>query len=137
MTQLDARLDQRLLEGERAAQYEGDEIVAPMRADISRLVDDLATAEHAVTRQVGADIEILGQRGQARIAGCGGGQQRTGLRVELAEAQEIASDRIRQDREIALDVTRRKTGGLAFERAGADGKSGLLARLRNGRTLAR
>ncbi len=48
VAQLDAVLDQRLLEGERAAQHEGDEIVAPMGADVGRLVDDLAAAEYPV-----------------------------------------------------------------------------------------
>ena len=120
MAKLDAVLDQRLLEGERAAQHEGDQIVAPVAADIGRLVDQLAAAKHAVARHVGADVEVLAERGKPEVAGRGGRQQRARLGIELAEAQEIARQAHRQDGEVALHVARRNARGLPAERTRAD-----------------
>ena len=117
VAQLDAALDQRLLEGERAAQHEGDEIVAPMGAHVGRLVDQLAAPEHAVARQIGADVEIVGERRQPEIAGRRGRQQRAGLGVELAEAQEIAGKVARENGEVALHEARRQAGGLSLQHA--------------------
>ena len=62
---------QRLLERERAADHEGDEVVAPARRDVGRLLDEHAVAPDAVARQVGADVEIGAERRQARIARLG------------------------------------------------------------------
>src|SRR5262249_2885916 len=83
-----AAADARLLEGGRAAQHEGDVIAAPMGADIGRLVDELAVPERPVARQVGADVEVVGERRQPKVAGRRGRQQRAGFGVELAEPQE-------------------------------------------------
>ena len=68
VAQLDSVLEQRLLERERASQHERDQIVAPMPANIGRLVDQLALPEHAVTRQVGADVEVVGEARQPEVA---------------------------------------------------------------------
>src|SRR3954470_3179418 len=90
-----------------------------MPADIGRLVDQFALSEHAVTRQVGADIEVVGEARQPEIARRGGRKQRAGFRVELAEAQEVARQRPRQDGEVALHIARRETGGRPPELAAA------------------
>ncbi len=80
---------QRLFERKRAADGEGDEIVAPVFDDVGRLVDQRAVAPDAVARQVGADVEILGQVRDARIAGRADADQRARLRIALAELHEI------------------------------------------------
>src|SRR5207237_3087616 len=87
--QLDATLDERLLEGERAAQHESDEIAAPMVADIGRLVDEFAVAEDAVARQISADVEVVGERRQAKIARRRSCEQRARLGIEVGEAGKI------------------------------------------------
>ncbi len=97
MTQLDPVLDQRLLERKRAAQRETHEIVAPDVKEIERLLDQLAAAPHPIPRQIAADIEILAQTRQARVAGIGYREHRAGLRVRLGEAQEIVGQRLRQN----------------------------------------
>ena len=83
----------RPLEGERAADGEGHEVVAPQRPDVGRLVDQLAFAPDAVARQVGAQVEVGGQRRQRRAAGIADRQHRAGPRVALAEQQEVVRRR--------------------------------------------
>ena len=85
-----------------------------------RLVDQLAVLPDPVARQIGADVEILAQCRHARIAGRRRAEQRAGLRIELAEAQEIGGQRLRQDGEIALHIARREARGRPAMRAGAD-----------------
>jgi hypothetical protein len=53
----------------------------------------LAVLEHAVARHVGADVEVLAQRRQVRIARRADREQRAGLGIELAEAHEVGSER--------------------------------------------
>src|SRR5262249_35489103 len=87
------------------------------------LIDELAAPEHAVARQVGADVKIISQGRQPKVAGRGGRQQRARLRIEVAEAQKMAGEILRQDREISLHVAGRDAGGLAVEPAGASGEA--------------
>ena len=108
VAELDAVLHQRVLERKRAAEREDDEIVAPVLVDVGRLVDQFAVPEHLVAAEVGADVEVAAERGQARVARIAGGKQRAGLRIELAEAHEIGGERRRQDGEIALHIARRE-----------------------------
>src|SRR5205085_5951185 len=65
--QTDAGLQDRQLEGERAAQHEGDEIVGPVFADVGGLIDELAVLENAIARHVGADVDVA-QIGEGGIA---------------------------------------------------------------------
>ena len=111
VAQLDAAFEQRLFEGKRAADGEGDEIVAPPAHQVARLVDHRAVAPDPVARQVGADIEVLGQGRQPPIARRADADQRTRLWIELAEAQKILGQRARQDGEIGLHETRRQPRG--------------------------
>ena len=62
----DAVLDQRLLEGERAADGEAHEVVAPEIADVGGFVDQFAVAPDAVAGQVGADVEVGAEGREAR-----------------------------------------------------------------------
>ena len=97
-----------------------------MRHDVGRLVGHLAVAPDAVARQVGADVEIKPERGDARIADIGHADDRARFRIELAEAVKRRREFFRQDRQIALDETvgdARCTG----RHAGAAGETGLVA----------
>ena len=71
VAQLEAVLDQRLLEGEGAAQHEGDEVVAPHFLEVGHFLDQFAILPDAVERDVGTDVEILAQHRQAPVAGLG------------------------------------------------------------------
>ena len=118
---------QRFLERKRAAEHEGDEVVAPMRHDVGRLVDHLAVAPDAVARQVGADVEVEAERGNAGIADIGHADDRARFGIELAEPVEGRRQLLRQDREIALNETVGDAGG-GRSHAGAAGKPGGEAR---------
>ena len=111
--------EQRLFERERTAEHEADQIVAPDALDVARLVDQRAVAPHAIARDVGADIEVGGERRNRGIARLRYAEQRARLRIGLAEAQEILRVIMRQDRQIALHVAVGETGGRRIERAGA------------------
>src|SRR5262249_57636368 len=100
--------------------------------DGGRLVDRLAVLPRLVAAEVGADVEVLAERRQARVARRGCGEQRARLRVELAEAQEIAGQRARQDCQVALHVTGGEPGGRAEVLVAADHQPGPVGRLRNG-----
>ena len=114
MAQLDPLLDQRLLERKRAAEREADEIVAPDMANIGRFLDQLAVAPHPVFRQIGADVEILAQSREARVARLGHRQHRAGLWVGLCKPQKIMRQRLWQDDQVRLDIA----GGEPRGRAG-------------------
>jgi hypothetical protein len=103
VAQRDAVLHQRLFKGEGATEHEGDEIVAPVRHDIGRLVHDLAVAPDAIARHVGADVEVEPERGNAGVADFGHADDRARFGIELAEAMEGAGEFLRQDGEIALN----------------------------------
>src|SRR5262249_62202228 len=107
----DALLHQRFLEGVGAAEHESDEIVAPMRRDVSRLLHHLAVAPDAIARHVGADVEIRPERWNAEIADIGNADNRARLWIELAEAMKGGSVFFRQDREIALHKAIGDAGG--------------------------
>ena len=98
--------------------------------DVVRLGDQLAVLPHAVARQVGADVEVVAERRHARVAGRRRADQRAGLGIELAEAQEIGGERLRQNGEIALHIAGRQPRGRPAMRAGADRKPGRMARCR-------
>src|SRR5687767_6368911 len=103
-----------------------------MLQDVGRLIDQLAVAEHLVAAQVGADVEVLAERGQVWIAGRTGREQRAGLWIELAEPHEVGGELGGQDREVALHVARREPRGWAVPVAAADRAPGVDAGLWNG-----
>ena len=96
-------LQQGVLEGERAAEQEADQVVAPAAIQVGRLVDQLAVAIDAIARQVGAQVGP--RRDQPRLADAGLGhvQQRTRLRIALAEQQEIKGQLARHHHQVGLD----------------------------------
>ena len=92
MADFEARFDQRLLEGERAADGEADQIVPPPSQEIARLVDERAVAPDPVARHVGADVEVFAERRYAPVAGRRDADERTRLRIERTEARKIGSE---------------------------------------------
>ena len=121
VAQLDAVLDQRLLERERAAQHEGDEIVAPMGADVGRLVDQLAVAGTP-----GSAAGRCGCRGPSasvgsrKSPGAEAASSGQGFGLSWQKRRKSPARSRRQNREIALHVAGRHAGGRTLERAGAE-----------------
>jgi len=89
VAQAQARLEQRLLEGKRAAEDEGDQVLAPERADVADVLHRLAVAEYAVARHVGADVEVFAERGQLRLPGLRSGEEGAGLGIALAKERKL------------------------------------------------
>jgi hypothetical protein len=112
-------LQQRPLEGERAAENEGDEVLGPVFADVGRLLDKLAVLEHAIARHIRADVDVaeVGQRGVARRAHA---DQGAGLGVLLAEGGELERHLARQDAQVALHEVGGDAGGVPGVLARAD-----------------
>ena len=106
MAYRNAILDQCLLEGERAADHEGHEIIAPPPGHVRRFVHQVSVLPDAVARHVGADIEIVSEGFDARFAGLRNTDDRARLRIELTEAQEVCGELARQHGEIALHEAR-------------------------------
>ena len=104
----------------RAAEQEGDQVVAPQVADVVDLGDHLAVAPDAVGADVGADVDVAAEARQGRVAGFGAGDQRARLRVEGAEALEIGGQVARQDGEIRLHIAGCEALGRARELAAPD-----------------
>ncbi len=123
VAQRDAGLRERLLERERAADDEAHEIIAPDGFQVARLVNQHAVAPDAIARNVGADVEIRAEqrdRGASRLRDA---EQRTRLRIGLAETQEVLRVVARQDGEIALHVAGGETGGRRIERPRSCGQT--------------
>ena len=116
----EARVEQRLLERERAADDEGHEVVAPLRRDVGRLVDELAPPPDAVARHIAADVDVGAKRGEHRVAGLGHREQRARLGVALAVAQKVLGVRARQDDDVALHMVAGEAAGVRGPRAAAD-----------------
>jgi hypothetical protein len=73
-----------------------------MRHDVGRLLDHLAVAPNAITRKVGADVEVDPERGNLGISDIGHADDGTRLRVELAKPMKRCRELLRQDRKITL-----------------------------------
>src|SRR6266436_1714351 len=76
-----------------------------MRHDIGRLLYRLAVAPDAITRQVGADVEIDPERGNLRVSDLGHANHGARFWVELAKSVKRCRELFGQDREIALYET--------------------------------
>jgi hypothetical protein len=76
-----------------------------MRHDVGRLLHHFAVAPDPIARQVGADVEVEAERGNAGIADIGHADDRARLGIELAEPVKRRGELLRQDGEIALDVS--------------------------------
>ena len=82
-----------MLEGQAAAQQEGDEVVAPKLADFSSFFDQLTVAIDAIAGQIGANVGTRGRTGGLRVAGgvISISGQGLGLRVQKAANSAAAS----------------------------------------------
>src|SRR5215467_4943691 len=115
-----AGLLQGLLERKRAAEGEGHEVVAPVRADVGHFLDECAVAEDVIARNIGADIEVVGKRRQAWVADIGAGDQRAWLGIALTIKEKVLGPFGRKNADIGLYETRRDAGRVAGIRTGAD-----------------
>jgi hypothetical protein len=121
VAQPDPFAGQHVLERERAADRKYDEIVLPQRFERLDALGQPAVPVYVVARHVGANVEILAERGDPERARFADAQQRAGLRVRLAEAQEIVRVCVGQDRQVRLGKRAAMAGGRAAERAAAYG----------------
>ena len=115
-----AGFEQCRLERIGAAKREGDEVVAPQRADIGLLRHCLAVTEHPVARQVAAHVDIGTEARQGRVARRALRDQRTGLGVRRAEHCELVGPVGRQDHEVGLQMARRHARGHGSVVAGSN-----------------
>jgi S-adenosylmethionine synthetase len=111
MAQADAILQQRLLEGEGTTDDEGDEIVAPVLANVIRFIGQFAVAKNAITRYVSANVQVRAELWQVGIADIGYTQQRAGFWVVETEAMEVSRQFGGQNSEIALNLIRHPAAG--------------------------
>lgn len=107
-----ARLHQRKLECETAANHKRDQIGSPILANIGHFGYQFATLPHAVQRHVGTDV------GARRGDGCGDArlhhfQQRTRFGIALREQQKIECLLLGQNHQIRLRVALRNAAGRA------------------------
>src|SRR5262249_45233505 len=98
---------------------------APRIAQVGDFLDQRAVTKHAIARHIGADVDVLAELRQARIARLRHGEQRTGLRIALAEEPELVGVFARQDADVALHVARRHAPGGRGELAWPDGAADL------------
>ena len=93
----------RLLEGEAAADHERDEVFAPEAAGVGDLTGKLPALVDAISRQVGAKVRAR-RTGGLRLADIEDLDERAGLRIPLAEEEEVEGGLARQDHEVRLHV---------------------------------
>ena len=120
VTQRDAGVEKRPLEGERAAQEERHEVVAPERGDVGHLVGHHAVLVDAVPRHVGPEVGARSDPGGFGRARVGHFDERARPRVALAEQEEIVGLLLRQDGEVGLDEARGQARGHARKLAAAN-----------------
>ena len=120
MTQGDAGVNQGLFKGKGAANGKSDQIVTPQRRNVGALIGLSAIAPDAITRDIGADVEVCAQSGQAGIARFGYGKQRTGFGVALAETQKVIGQLFRQDDNVCLDKIGCDAAGVTSPGASPD-----------------
>jgi hypothetical protein len=87
--QVDAGIQQRPLEGERAAEQERHEIVPPVRRHVGDLVREHAVLVDPVARNVRAEIRARRDADGLWRADVGDFDQRARSRIALAEQQEV------------------------------------------------
>jgi hypothetical protein len=109
LSRADAALDERLLEGKRAAEHEADEIVAPEGRDVVHFFLNHTVAPDAVPGQIGPEVDVGTERRQQRTAARRHPDQWTRLGIALAEEPEVVSIGRRQHDEIPLHESRRQT----------------------------
>src|SRR4029077_8443889 len=122
----DARVEQRPLEGERAAEQEGHQVVAPEGAHVGHLVGHHPVLVDAVARQVGAEVGAGRHADRLGRAHVGDLDQRARPRVALAEEQEVVGLLPRQHREVGLHEAGGQARGHGGQASGPDVGANLL-----------
>jgi hypothetical protein len=123
--QRNARIHQRPLEGERAAEQERDEVVAPEGLDVRDLVREHAVLVDPIARQVGAQVGArrdADRLGRAHVRHL---DQRARAGVALAEEQEVVGVFLGQHGHVGLDEAGALARGDAAELAASDVRSDL------------
>jgi hypothetical protein len=96
-------VEQRRLEGEAAAEEEGHEIPLPVLDDLLRLVHQRSVPVDPVLADIGPEVGPGCHPDWFAAAGIEHLEQRTRLRIPLAEDQEIERHVSRQDDEVRLN----------------------------------
>ncbi len=124
VTQRDAGIHERPLEGEGAAEEEGDEVVAPEGLNVRDLVGEHTVLVDPVARQVRAQIRPRGDADRLGRAHIRHLDERARPWIALAEEQEIVGVVPRQHGHVGLDEARPEAGGdpaqFAATHIGAD-----------------
>src|SRR5262249_32857057 len=89
--------------GERAAEEEADEVVAPPGPQCGRLLDQLTIAPDSIARQVIAQVGSGGDETWFSGTRFGDVEQGTRFGIALAEEEEVKSQVARHDDEVGLD----------------------------------
>ena len=120
MPQRNARLHQRVLEGERTAQGEGHHVIGPQIADVMRRALQPPVPVDVVGGHIAADVDIAAKRVHHRITGIRDADQRARLGVALAKAHEIERGLSGKDHDIGLKIADPEPGGMPAVAPGAD-----------------
>src|SRR5262245_21883885 len=121
----DPRLDQRVLEGEAAAEKERHEVVPPEVPDVVPLLGQLALAVDAVAGDIGAKIRTRGRADGLGIARWSDLDDRTGRGIAGTEGGELDGRLLGEDHHVCLLVGRAMPGGGTAPFAAARGGSEL------------
>ena len=108
VAELDASLQKRGLKREAATEQERDEVSAPVRCYVAHLGGQLAIAKDPIARQVGPQVSAGRGLRWFDAAGLHHFDDRAGLRVALAEEQEVEGQVSWQDDKVGLRVPHRQ-----------------------------
>ncbi len=114
MIEPQTRFDERALEGEGAAEREGDEILPPKIHEIRPGLDQRAMMIDVIGGDVPPHIDVAAERAEQRIAGIGDANQRTRFGVALAVTHEVQTVLGRQDHQIGLEPATSEPSGMAL-----------------------
>src|SRR5712692_1673116 len=120
VTERDARVHERPLEGEGAAQQEGDEVIAPEGLDVRHLVGEDTVLVDPVARQVGPQVGARRRADRLGRAHIGHLDQRTRARVALAEEEEVVGVVPGQHGHVGLNEAGAEAGRDAGKLAASD-----------------
>src|SRR5262249_26698214 len=125
IAQGDARVEQRVLEGEGAAEKERHEVVPPEVPDVVPLLGQLALAVDTVAGDIGSKIRTRSRADGLGVARWSDLDDRTGRGVAGTEGGELDGRLLGEDDHVCLLVGRTMPGGGTAPFAAARGGPGL------------